>query len=250
MTSVSSDELAARVHEQLSKMDVRPTQIISESAKNLRPQFRRGKKGKYSVIVSDSSVGESFSSSSSLSSSSSVSRSSEQPGFVERYFGWFDWKIGLALVVVTIIVVFVYKKWYVIKNLGVGYAVADVGLEKVGSSLSGTPPEQMAGELDALKNGSHPILPSEDEGDGDGDGEDEDEAGGTKRLRRRRADVHFADEKDALIERMISQAVVVDEEEDSIPPPPTEDEAEEESEAKGAREAEAEGSEAEDEQSA
>jgi len=198
--SINSEELAAKVHEQLSKMDVRPTSLISEKSRHLRPQLKRGKRGDYTVVLSDESVSsfapDEFSGSGGSGSGSGGSGSARgsccsagaaaaQPASGSALSEWFNWKIAVALVIVTIIAVFVYKKWFVIQNLGVGYAIADTpGLEGIGTTLTGRDTERVKGELDALKSKRHPVLPTDDE---------QDEV------------VHFADEKDQLIDSILSR---------------------------------------------
>lgn len=95
----------------------------------------------------------------SYSSSSSTTASSPRGGSV---YDWLkDWRLWVALLVLLIALFFLYKKWSVIKDLGVGYGVADVpvpGASSLGSAISGIERERVEAELNAHHQGEHPLL--------------------------------------------------------------------------------------------
>lgn len=183
---MSSNELEERIYEALSKADVRPTSLVSETSRNLRP--------KYKVQVSSSSSHSSHShshshsrsrsrsehgghggrgghggaadrSESSITSEAVSSASASQSSSVHQTgSAWMDtlkqnWYIILAVLLLVVIGIFVYKKWTVIQTLGVGYGLLDAGVSaSISETISGMPAEQMSGEVQELKAGTHPIL--------------------------------------------------------------------------------------------
>jgi len=180
---MSSNDLEEKIYEALSKADVRPTSLVSETSRNLRPKYKN-----YKVQVSSSSSHSGHSSRSSHSHSRGQSDRSESSVTVSETAGsksssgsaassvsqqhgggWVDtlkqnWYIILAILLLIIVGIFVYKKWSVIQTLGVGYGLLDAGVPaSISETVSGMPAEQMSGEVRELKDGTHPILANKED---------------------------------------------------------------------------------------
>lgn len=156
MSGGSEDEIARRVHAALSQTEVPPMQVIPDNARHLRPKYNpRTNK----VTVQDDSSLSSVTSLGDLPTSSS--RSGERSSKKEEGGGFkilgIDWKWIALGVIVLVLLIFLYRKWTIIRNLGVGYSVASVpGLETVGAKLAGVPAQQAQDELKLLESGQHP----------------------------------------------------------------------------------------------
>lgn len=150
MTDLTSDEIQRRLHEALEKTEVLPATILPDNTIDLRPHSKKQASSRRSATTS-----------SSLTSESPNSRPTSA-SFLAK-----NWKLlafGLALCAVSL---FLYRKWTLIRKLGVGYGIGSVpGLSKVGAHISGIDEERLQDEVDALEKGSHPgvqrdILPTD-----------------------------------------------------------------------------------------
>jgi hypothetical protein len=81
-------------------------------------------------------------------------------GFIERYLPeWFNWKWGVLIGIGLLFVYIILRYWGMIRALGFTYGVSAAlpFLRGIMSAINGVPSEQMAAEIEAFENGTHPV---------------------------------------------------------------------------------------------
>ncbi len=154
-----SGDLSQIIRTKLAHMDVRPAQIIKSTTGDLRPHVkaRSHQPSSYEVVVSaEGSASRSGSRSKTCGGKAVVCEA--QKTLFERVTAYIDWKVALLVVVVSLALFFVYKKWHLISKFGLGYGIADAGAAAVGAAVAGVPQERVEAELNAVRDGTHPAT--------------------------------------------------------------------------------------------